>query len=74
MLRTIFVTGFFALAGVFVLGFAFNLFGALLGLAFWLVGLAIKVAIAGAIVYLIIRIVSPETARRLRQRFSGSDV
>ncbi|HWZ61368.1 MAG TPA: hypothetical protein VNW46_20470 [Gemmatimonadaceae bacterium] len=74
MLRTIFAVGFFALAGMFALGFAFHLFGALLGLAFFLVGLAIKVAIAGAIVYLIIRIVSPETARRLRQRFSGSDV
>jgi hypothetical protein len=74
MLRTIFATGFFALAGLFVLGFAFHLFGGLLALALWLVALAIKVAIVGAIVYLIIRIVSPETARRLRQRFSGSDV
>ena len=74
MLRTIFLTGVFALAGVFALGFAFHLFGALLGLAFFVVALAIKVAIAGAIVYLIIRIVSPDTARRLRQRFSGSDV
>jgi hypothetical protein len=74
MLRTIFMTGVFALAAVFAMGFAFHLFGFLLAIAFKLVFLAINVAVAGAIVYLIIRIVSPETARRLRQRFSGSDV
>jgi hypothetical protein len=46
-------------------------FGGLLGLVFGLLALALKIAIVGAIVYLIIRIVSPETARRLRERFSG---
>jgi hypothetical protein len=74
MLRTILAVGVFALVGMFALGFAFHLFGALLGIAVWLVILAVKIAIIGAIGYLIIRIVSPETARRLRQRFSGSDV
>jgi hypothetical protein len=73
MLRTIFMTGLLAVVGLFALGIAFHLFGALLGVAFWLVGLALKIAIVGGIVYLVIRVVSPETARRLRQRFSGTD-
>jgi hypothetical protein len=30
------------------------------------------VAIIGAIIYLIIRIFSPETARRLRQKWNGN--
>jgi hypothetical protein len=64
--------GLFALLGFFLLGTVFSLFGAVMGLALWLVGLALKVLIVGAIVYLVIRVVSPETARRLRARFSGS--
>ena len=71
MLRPIFVIGLFALAGLFLLKLFFGLFGGLLGLIFVLLRFAISVAILGAIVYLIIRIVSPETARRLRERFSG---
>ncbi|HTA74282.1 MAG TPA: hypothetical protein VK733_08430 [Gemmatimonadaceae bacterium] len=71
MLRPILVIGLFALAGLFLLKLFFGLFGPILGIAFWLATLALKIAILGAIVYLIIRIVSPETARRLRERFSG---
>lgn len=71
MLRPIFVIGLFALAGLFLLNLFFKLFGGLFLLAFGLLRFAIMVAIVGAIVYLIIRIVSPETARRLRERFSG---
>jgi uncharacterized membrane protein len=73
MLRTIFMTGLLAVVGLFVLGIAFHLFGALLGVALWLFFLALKIAIIGGVVYLVIRIVSPDTARRLRQRFSGTD-
>jgi len=36
---------------------------------FWL---AIKVVIIGGLIYLVIRIFSPDTARRLRQKWSGS--
>jgi hypothetical protein len=71
MLRPILVIGLFAIAGLVVLQLAFGLFGVLFKLALVLLFLAIKVAIVGGIVYLIIRIVSPETARRLRERFSG---
>jgi len=74
MLRPILIIGLFALAGLFLLKVFFGVLGPILGLAFGLLGLAVKIAIAGAIVYLIIRIVSPETARRLRERFSGNQI
>lgn len=69
MLRTIFMIGLFALLGLFVLNIFFRFLFPLLGL---LIGFAIKIAVIGLVVYVIIRIVSPETARRLRDRFSGS--
>jgi hypothetical protein len=72
MLRTIFMIGLFAIAGLFVLRLAFGLFAFGFGLLGWLFFFAIKVAIVGAIIYLIIRIFSPDTARRLRQKWSGN--
>jgi hypothetical protein len=72
MLRTVFMIGLFALLGMFLLGSVFSVFGFLMGLAWWVFWLVVKVLIIGAVIYLIIRLVSPETARRLRARFSGS--
>jgi hypothetical protein len=72
MIRTVFMIGLFALLGFFLLGTVFSLFGALIGVAMWLLLLAVKVLIFGAIIYFVIRLVSPDTARRLRSRFSGS--
>ncbi len=74
MFRTIFMIGLFALAGLFVLKLAFGLFGALFGMLLLLLGLAIKIAIVGVVVYLLIRIFSPGTARKLRERWSGTSV
>jgi len=74
MIRTILMTGLFAMLGLFALGLVFKIFGGLLGVAFWVIGLAIKVAIVGAVAYLAIRIVSPSTARRLRERWSETRV
>lgn len=71
MLRTIFMIGLFALAGLFVLKLVFGLFGVLLGVFGVLLALAIKVAVVGALVYLAIRIFSPDTARRLRDRWNS---
>ncbi len=71
MFRTIFMIGLFAIAGLFVLKLVFGLFGVLLGVFGGLLGLAIKVAIVGALIYLMIRIFSPDTARRLREKWSG---
>jgi membrane protein implicated in regulation of membrane protease activity len=72
MLRTIFMIGLFAIGGLFVLRLAFGLFGFALGIFGVLFFLAIKVAIVGGLIYLAIRIFSPDTARRLRQKWSGT--
>jgi hypothetical protein len=74
MLRTIFMTGVMVMLGLFALGFVFKIFGGLIGLTFMLLGFAIKACIVGVIAYLAIRIASPDTARRLREKWSGSSV
>lgn len=72
MLRTIFTIGLFALLGLFALKLVFGIFGTLMGLFGWLLVLAVKIAIIGLILYVIVRIVSPDTARRMREKWSGS--
>jgi hypothetical protein len=42
-----------------------------LGLILLILGFALKIAIVGLVVYLVISILSPETARRIRERWSG---
>jgi hypothetical protein len=74
MLRTIFMIGLFAIGGLFLLKIFFGIFGVFFGLLIGLLGLAIRIAIVGALVYLVIRVVSPETARRMRERWSGPKV
>ncbi len=72
MLRTIFTIGLFAVLGLIALKFIFGIFSFAIALFMGLLFIAIKVAIAVLVLYFIIRIVSPETARRLRERWSGS--
>ena len=74
MLRTIFSIGLFAILGLIALRFIFGIFGFALGLFMWLLVAALKIALVGLAIYLIIRIVSPDTARRLRERWSGPTV
>lgn len=69
MLATVFMIGLFALAGLFLFKLVFGIGFGILG---WLIGFAIKALIFGGIIYLVIRIFSPETARRLREKFSGT--
>ncbi|HEY9517002.1 MAG TPA: hypothetical protein VIQ74_15090 [Gemmatimonadaceae bacterium] len=71
MFRTIFSVGVLAILGLFVLKFVFGIFGWLVALLLWLFFIALKIALVGAVIYLIIRIVSPDTARRLREKFNG---
>jgi hypothetical protein len=71
MLRTIFSIGLFAVLGLFVLKFLFGILGFALGLFFVLLMWALKIGLILAVAYFIIRIVSPDTARRLRERWSG---
>lgn len=71
MLRTIFMIGVFALLGLFALKLVFGIFGALFGIFIWLLFLAIKIAIVGLVIYLVIRLFSPGTAQKMRERWSG---
>jgi hypothetical protein len=72
MLRTIFMIGLFAIGGLFVLKLFFGVFGVLFALLIKLLGMAIWIAIVGALIYLVIRLISPDTARRLREKWSGT--
>jgi predicted lipid-binding transport protein (Tim44 family) len=74
MLRTIFMIGLFAMAGLFVLKFFFGILPGLLGLIAGLFMLALKIALVGGVIYLAIRVFSPDTARRLREKWSGNGV
>lgn len=71
MLRTIFVVGALALLGLVALKLVFGIMGPLVALLFWLVGLALKVAVLGLVGYVVIRLVSPSTAQRLKERWGG---
>ena len=74
MLRTVMMIGIFALLGMFALKMAFGLFGALFALLGVFLGLALKIAIVGVIGYVGLRIFAPNTARKLRDRWSGTSV
>lgn len=71
MFRTIFSVGILAILGLFALKFVFGIFGWLVALLLWLFFIALKIALVGAVIYLIVRVVSPDTARRLREKFNG---
>lgn len=72
MLRTIFTIGLLALVGLFVLKLVFGILGGLFSLLFALLGLAIPVLILGAVVYVVMLVFAPDTARQWRQKFGGS--
>ena len=69
MIRTIFAVGVFTLLGLFALKVVFGILGVAFGLFGFLLGLAVKIAIIGGVVYLAIRIVSPSSASKLRDRW-----
>lgn len=74
MLRTIFMIGLFAIGGLFLLKVLFGVFGVFFALLLVLLRMAIFATIVGALIYLVVRVVSPDTARRMRERWSGSSV
>ncbi len=71
MLRTLFTVGIVALLGLVALKLVFGLLGPLVSLLFWLVGLAVRVLVVGAVVYFVIRLVSPATAERIERAIKG---
>jgi len=71
MLRTIFGIGAIALLGLFALKVAFGLFGVLFGIFFVLLWWAVRIAIVGAVIYLVIRVLMPETAKKIEEKFNS---
>ena len=71
MLRAIFMIGLIAMLGLFAVGMVFKLFGGVLALAFFLLAVALKVVIVGGLLYFGIRVLSPGTAARLKEKFAG---
>jgi hypothetical protein len=75
MLRTIFTVGVLAILGVVALKLVFGIFGGILGgliaILIWALLTAVKIALVGLAVYFVLKLVAPDTARRLRERFSG---
>lgn len=69
MLRTIFGIGVLALLGLFALRVFFGLFGVLFGVFFVLLWWAVRIAVVGLVVYLVLRLVMPETARKIEEQF-----
>jgi len=74
MLRTIFMIGVVAIGGLFLLKIAFGILGVFFAILIGLLKAAMFIALVGAVLYLIIRIVSPGTAQRLRERWSGNSM
>jgi hypothetical protein len=70
MLRTIFTIGIMALLGLVALKVVFGLMVPLVGLLFVIAAIALKVALVGGAIYLVLRVASPDTARRLKAKFS----
>ncbi|MEP6766124.1 MAG: hypothetical protein ABJB66_17550 [Gemmatimonadaceae bacterium] len=70
MLRTILTIGIMALLGLVALKLVFGLMVPLVGLLLALVFVAVKVALVGGAIYLVVRIASPDTARRLKAKFT----
>ena len=69
MLKNLLTIGLIALIGLVALKVVFGLLGPLVSLLLWLLGAAIKVALVGAVVYGVVRVVSPVTAKRLTAGF-----
>lgn len=72
MLRTIFTIGVMALLGLIALKVVFGLMVPLVSLLLFLVMMAVKVALVGGAIYLVVRVASPDTARRLKAKFTGT--
>ncbi|MBK7905355.1 MAG: hypothetical protein IPJ78_02195 [Gemmatimonadetes bacterium] len=72
MLQTIFMIGLLALAGLFLLKLAFGILGGVFAVFFWLLWKAIPIFFLGLLVYFMLRLFAPETAKDLRDKFGGN--
>ena len=60
------------LAGLFLLKLTFGILGGVFAIFFWLLWKAIPIMLLGLVIYLVLRIFAPETAKDLRDKFGGS--
>jgi len=74
MLRSILMLGFLVVVGMFAAGLVFNVLGGILGLVIWVCIVAVKLLIVGGLLYLGVRIVSPGTTQRLKERWAETRV
>jgi len=68
MLRKILGFAVLAVVAMVVLNLAFGLLGSLFGLAMWL----LKLALVGVVIYWVLKLISPSTARRVKEMISGN--
>ena len=71
MLRTVFMIGLIAFAGLFLLRLSFGILGVVFKIFFALLWMAIPVLIIGSLIYLALKIFAPETAKDLKSKFGG---
>ena len=74
MLRAILMLGLLVVIGMFAAGLVFNVLGGLVGLVIWAAVLAVKLLVVGGILYLGVRVLSPNTAQRLKERWAETRV
>lgn len=74
MLRAILMLGLLVVLGMFAAGLVFNVLGGLVGLVIWAAVLAVKLLVVGGILYLGVRVLSPNTAQRLKDRWAETRV
>ena len=67
MLRNLFGFALFAVLTMFVLKLLFGLFGLVLGL----LGAVLWFALLGFMIYLVLKVLAPETAARVREIIAG---
>jgi hypothetical protein len=67
MVRPLFTVAVFVVIALVVLRFVLGL----AGVAGWVFGILLKTAIVAGLIYLGISIVSPETAKKMREHFFG---
>ena len=66
MIRTVFTIGLFAVLGLFALRLVFGILPWLFAMLIGLMWFALKILFIGLIIYAVIRIFSPDTARKMR--------
>lgn len=67
MLRKIIGFAVLAVVAVFVFNLALSLFGVAIGVAWWL----LKLALVGLVIYWVLKLIAPSTARKVDEMIKG---